>query len=122
MLAYREVARGHDERATTLLGGADGIWRTISWRHTVSNQREHDQVQADMRARLGQVRYDRAFEAGLAMNRREVVEYALRGTMPDRRTRAKTAPRPSAVLSPREMEVARLVARWVASLEVGIER
>ena len=51
VLANVEFVRGEDERSACLLGGADAIWRSISWRHTVPNQRDHDQTRADVRAR-----------------------------------------------------------------------
>jgi non-specific serine/threonine protein kinase len=121
VLAHLEVARAHDERAATLLGGADAIWQTISWRHTVSNQREHDQVRADLRARLGRARYDKAYGAGLAMDRSEVVDYALGVASSPPRARAKAAPGPSAALSPRELEVARLIADGVSNAQTAAQ-
>jgi predicted ATPase/DNA-binding CsgD family transcriptional regulator len=121
VLAHLEVARGHDERAATLLGGADATWQTISWRHTVSNQREYDQVRADLRARLGQARYDRAYGAGHAMDRSEVVDYALGGSLPDRRVKSKAARGPSLALSPREMQVARLMADGVSNAQTAAQ-
>ena len=47
VLANVEVARGDDGRAATLLGGAASIWQSISWQHTVPNQRDHDQVRTE---------------------------------------------------------------------------
>jgi predicted ATPase/DNA-binding CsgD family transcriptional regulator len=119
--AYLEAARGHHERAATLLGGADAIWQTIAWRHTASNQRDHDQVRADTAARLGETRYARAYGAGLAMDRSEVVNYALGGDLPDRRSKPKAAPGPSLTLSPREMEVARLMADGASNAETAAQ-
>ena len=110
VLANVEIAKGHDERAATLLGGADGIWQSISWTHTAANLSQHDDVRAGARSRLGPSRYDRAFGAGLAMSRDEVADYALGGPLPVKRPVARETARPRSVLSPREMEVARLVA------------
>ena len=55
VLANVEFARGEDERSACLLGGADAIWRSISWRHTVPNQRDHDQTRADVRCSTGRI-------------------------------------------------------------------
>jgi DNA-binding CsgD family transcriptional regulator/tetratricopeptide (TPR) repeat protein len=121
VLAYLEVARANDERAATLLGGADAIWQTISWRHTVSNQQQHDQVRADLRARLGAARYDQAYGAGLSMDRSEVVDCALGVATSPPRARAKAAPGPGAALSPRELEVARLIADGVSNAQTAAQ-
>ena len=120
VLANIEIARGHDERAATLLGGADAIWHSISYRHSVPNQRDHDQVRADTRARLGETRYTRDYGAGLAMVRSEVVGYALGGTLPGHRIK-KAPRRPSVALSPREMEVARLMADGLSNAQTAAQ-
>jgi len=121
VLANVEVARGHDERAACLLGGADAIWRSISWRHTVPNQRDHDQTRADVGVRLGESRYNRAYEAGLAMERSEVVAFALGGAGPSRTARTSVTAGPKAVLSPRELEVARLVADGASNAQTAAQ-
>lgn len=121
VLANVEIARGHNERAATLLGGADGIWQSISWQHTVPNQRDHDQLREDTRVRLGDGRYSRAYEAGFAMDRSEVVDYALGGNLPDQRNKAKTTRRAATALSPREMEVARLMADGASNAQTAAQ-
>ena len=121
VLANIEVARGHDERAATLLGGADAIWHSISYRHSVPNQRDHDQVRADTRGLdLAKRATTRDYGAGLAMDRSEVVDYALGGTSrpPDQ---DEAHERPSAALSPREMEVARLMADGVSNAQTAAQ-
>jgi non-specific serine/threonine protein kinase len=121
VLANVEIARGNDERAACLLGGADAIWRSISWRHTVPNQRDHDQTRADVAVRLGESRYNRAYEAGLGMERSEVVAFALGGASPSRTPRTSLATGPKAVLSPRELEVARLVADGASNAQTAAQ-
>ena len=121
VLANVEFVRGEDERSACLLGGADAIWRSISWRHTVPNQRDHDQTRADVRARLGKSRYRRAYEAGLAMERSEVIAFALGDAEPPRLARRTVAAGPRAVLSRRELEVARLVADGASNAQTAAQ-
>jgi predicted ATPase/DNA-binding CsgD family transcriptional regulator len=121
VLANIEATKGNDQRAATLLGGADAIWQSISYRHTVPNQREHDRVRSETRGRLGHARYDTAYAAGLAMDRSTVIEYALGGPIPAGRTKAKPAMRSSAALSTREMEVARLVADGASNAQTAAQ-
>jgi predicted ATPase/DNA-binding CsgD family transcriptional regulator len=121
VLASVAIAKGDDQRAATLLGGADALWRSISWTHTAANLAQHDSVRAATRSRLGAGRYDRAFDAGLGMTTAEVAEYALGGAMPVKAPSATAASEPRPILSPREMEVARLVAGGATNAQTATQ-
>ncbi|HYU50719.1 MAG TPA: LuxR C-terminal-related transcriptional regulator [Candidatus Limnocylindria bacterium] len=121
VLAYVDVANDQRERAATLFGGADAIWASISWVHTESMLHEHDRVRAETRARLGAARYQSAYDTGSALTLSEVIAVAGGAPVPERRVRAKEAPQPSAMLSPREMEVARLVADGATNAQAAAQ-
>ncbi len=117
VLASVEIAKGDDERAATLLGGADAIWASISWRHTPANLKDHDAVRAGVLERLGRARYARAYAAGESMDRAQLVDFALGRAVQPRPDPATVRARP--LLSPREMEVARLVADGASNAQVA---
>ncbi len=121
VLAYVEIAHDQHDRAATLFGGADAIWASISWAHTESMLVEHDRVRAETRARLGAARYESAYGIGAGLTLSEVVAFAAGEPLAEARRAAKEAPQPPAVLSPREMEVARLVADGASNAQAAAQ-
>jgi len=77
----------------------------------VAARREEYERQA--RIDLGAPAYDMAHRHGASLTRLEVLRYALDRVRPAR------LPTTASVLSPRELEVARLVARWLSNREIA---
>jgi predicted ATPase/DNA-binding CsgD family transcriptional regulator len=121
VLAYVEIAHDRHERAAILLGGADAIWASISYVQPESMLLAHDRVRSETRARLGAARYEPAYANGAALTLSEAIAFASGEPLPELRLRAKEAPQPPAVLSPREMEVARLVADGVSNAQAAAQ-
>ena len=118
VLAFAAGAERDHVRATTLLGGADGIWLAASGKEYQPLLPDQESAKAAARAALGEVTYRETFEAGRAMSREEVIAYALGAAPPPKRVVA-TAPQIRGGLSRREMEVARLMADGASNAETA---
>ena len=114
VLAFAAGADGDHVRATTLLGGADGIWRAASGKEYQPLLPDQEGAMKAGRAALGEAKYVETFEVGRAMEREDVIAYAL-GTSPAPKRAAVAAPRNEGGLSRREMEVARLMAEGASN-------
>ena len=121
VLAYVEIAHDQHDRAATLFGGSDAIWASISRVHTESALVEHDRIRAETRARLGAARYESAYASGSALSLADVIAFAGGEPLPEPRPRTKQATQPSALLSQREMEVARLVADGASNAQAAAQ-
>ncbi|MFL5686474.1 MAG: LuxR C-terminal-related transcriptional regulator [Chloroflexota bacterium] len=109
VLAFAAGAMGDHVRATTLLGGAEGIWEAAAGKEYQPLLADQAGAMKAGREALGEAKYLETFEVGRAMERDDVIAYAL-GSAPPRR-RVITPPTQSqGGLSRREMEVARLMA------------
>ena len=117
ILGSVEVGRGSAARAATLLGGSEAIFRSIPSALMEPFRGAHAAAVEGAREALGAAAYLRAFEAGLEMARHEVVDYALEVRRPA--TSPATAPVPEGPLSPREMEVAGLVADGATNAQMA---
>ena len=121
LLGSIEMARGSAERSATLLGGSEGLFRSIPSALMEPFRPGHDQAVAAARAGLGDDAYRSAFEAGLGMTRDEIIDYVVDGRRPGPATPAV----PGALLvsdgplSRRELEVAGLVAEGATNAQVA---
>ena len=126
-LACIAAARGQPERAAVLLGAADALRRPTgttagSFQTLAEDQRvcEHQARQA-----LGDQAFEAAFGHGLQLPAEEAVNYALepQEQPPAERSRQPRAPAApgGGPLSPRELEVARLVARGRSNKLIAAE-
>jgi non-specific serine/threonine protein kinase len=110
VLAWVSADQGRSERAARLLGVAASFWaRTGSglpgaWRAL------HDAAEAVLRRRSGDARFDRSVDAGRALDQARALSEALDEGQPSHPVRG-----PSPRISPRELEVARLVAEGCAN-------
>jgi non-specific serine/threonine protein kinase len=113
-LAWVSVDLRRDDRAARLLGMAAGFWAQSGsglagpWRtfHTTATER--------LRSRLGERRLAQEIAAGARLDRRAGLSFAL-GERPS----ASTNLAGTAGLSPREVEIARLVGDGLANREIG---
>jgi predicted ATPase/DNA-binding CsgD family transcriptional regulator len=121
LLALIAVERGAHEHAAVLLGGADRVWADIDagrWGARTLTSARRDCEERAGRA-LGREAFERAHRRGGALALAELVGHALQ----EPATAESAAPPPhedTAVrLTPRETEVARLVAEGLANQQIA---
>jgi DNA-binding CsgD family transcriptional regulator len=113
-LAWVSADLGRDERAARLLGMAAGFWAQSGsglpgpWRrfHTTATER--------LRRRLGERRLTRDVAAGMRSDRAAGLSFAL-----EEEPSSVARPADGMGLSPREAEIARLVAEGLGNREIG---
>ena len=116
-LALIAAADGRMARAATLLGAAEATWRSIPATPPEPFGPGRDACSAKVRKALGRASFQAAFQRGLGLDPVQAVAFALGGVPPaPRATRAVRGP---AGLSPREEEVASLVACGLSNREIA---
>ena len=118
VLAFAAGVNRDHVRATTLLGGADGIWLAASGKEYQPLLPDQEGAMAAARAALGEAAYRETFKAGRGMSREDVIAYAL-GSVPPPKRVATSAPQLHGGLSRREMEVARLMAEGASNAQTA---
>jgi predicted ATPase/DNA-binding XRE family transcriptional regulator len=84
-LAVAATALGHDERAATLFGAAQGLIERIGLRghsYYQPDRQRQEQAQATLRERLGEAAFVRAYTTGQRLGFDQIVAYALRSDGP----------------------------------------
>jgi len=122
-LAWAVGAQGRAEEAARLLGAAEPLRELVGTALLPHWRADHDRARAAAQAALGK----RAFAAALARGRAMTVEQAIAfglATHDDRRSsgRRSAGPRSGAArpaLSPREAQVAQLVARGLTNRQIA---
>ncbi len=120
VLAFAAGAASDHVRATTLLGGADGIWRAASGKEYQPLLADQEGAKAASRAALGDARYAEAFEGGQGMSREEVIAYALGSEAKPKRVPVAASKAPGG-LSRRELEVAQLMADGATNADAAAQ-
>jgi len=117
-LAWITADQGHHRRAATLLGAAGALWSDVgtsiaAFGHYVGH---HDACARHLRSALGEAAFTGSFRAGQAMTYQEALGYAL-----DDPARSGPALRRDAYapLSPRERQVAELLAQGRSNREIA---
>jgi predicted ATPase/DNA-binding CsgD family transcriptional regulator len=119
-LALIAMSRGLGQRAATLLGAGDALWRSIPTTILAPYQADHDRTEAEARAAIGVAGFDAAHLAGVAMTPDDVVAYALELPHAAGVLRQPSAPAVAeSPLSRRELEVAGLVADGATNAQVA---
>ena len=113
-LAGVACARGEYEHAARLLGVADAVRQALGHRLFPVDHANYERLVAAVRERLGAVRFAAAGAEGQAMTLEEAVGYALVPVA----TKPRTGPIAGG-LSPREVEVAALIAHGLTNREIA---
>jgi non-specific serine/threonine protein kinase len=111
-LAYVALDRGHVDRAGRLLGAAEAMREAINAPLPPAELEDHERAVASARMRVGSSRLSTAWSAGRRMSLEEAIGFGLE--------RGETLHVPEyALLTARELEVARLVAEGCTNREIA---
>lgn len=114
-LAYVSASAGQTEKAARLLGAVDTLWNRVGTKLHGFMKAHHDRCVAAASEVLGEARFRDNLDRGAKMALGEVVAYALG----EPEAAAQVRPDMLALLSRREMEVARLVAGGSTNREIA---
>jgi predicted ATPase/DNA-binding CsgD family transcriptional regulator len=123
-LARTAAARGQPARATRLFGAAEAARERIGTLVDAPERPVYDTAVAGVRARLGETAFTAAWAEGRAMSLEQAMDYALATEGPAPATGGKGATEaadPWVPLTPREREVAALVARGLTNRRIAEE-
>lgn len=115
-LAWIATRQGEHTRAATLFGIAATVWDRIGTSPDFAVAVPHRRHLKQARQELGDARFDEAFTAGRALPAEEGLRYALHEHVPEP---APTAGKPSGPLSPRETEIAGLIAQGLTNRDIA---
>ena len=120
-LACVAQAQGEAGRAARLFGAAQALREVIGYQQESGDRALAEPYLAAARSRLGEAAWDVAYAEGREMTFEESVDYAL--SVEKHPTTPASAPAPGypAGLTPREMQVLRMVAQGMTSAEVAKE-
>jgi len=112
--AWVTVDLGRPERAARLLGIAAASWDFAGTSLTTPWRRLHETAETELRRQLGAVRFAREFEAGRRLDQARALSFVLDDV------RVREAPKTAAPrITPREFEVAALVAEGLGNRDIG---
>jgi non-specific serine/threonine protein kinase len=110
---WTAAVSGEAERAAALFGATDQIWRTLGARQMRGFHRRYE---AMTRERLGDARFEAAYDRGCRLGVDGTLAVALREPAADEPQ--QPAP-PTSRLTPREEQVAQLVAKGMSNKEIA---
>ncbi len=115
-LAWIATSERRSEQAARFFGLADTIRREAGLPLLIYFNEYHDRCQRQIRRSLGEPRYGKFFEQGANVPLQEAIGYALGER---RRTNSQATKEPTASLSPREREIADLVAQGMSNKQIA---
>jgi len=116
----RTMADSDPQRAATLLGAVVGLYAAMGAVLEASERPDFERTAEIVRRRLGEEPFATAWQAGQGMTLERAVEFALapaRARVPAAEPTARR--KPGDLLSPREREVAALVARGLSNRDIA---
>jgi len=118
-LAWIASAEGEVVRAARLLGAAEALRRRIGAGHEPQYRADHARAVDQARAMLGEAGFASALAAGQGMSVEEAIAYATAGATAQEAQPDEARGLLAASLTPREQEVARIVARGLSNREIA---
>ena len=122
-LAWIAASRQQHERAAVLLGTATGLWQSMGTTPDGNQPMagHHRDCERQARQALGEAAFQAAYHRGLGLPTADAVAYALQ--QPPEKPEKPSAPTLSAgaPLTPRELQVARLIAGGRSNKEIAAE-
>ncbi|MEV0402589.1 LuxR C-terminal-related transcriptional regulator [Actinoallomurus sp. NPDC050550] len=115
VLAWVAATDGQTERAATLLGALDGLWRSFGGEPFLYLRGFHDECETQVRSALGPAAYRSSFARGTAMSYADLLADALEETphVPEPQAR-RLSP-----LTHRETQIAELISQGMSNKEIA---
>jgi DNA-binding CsgD family transcriptional regulator len=117
-LAWMAAKCGRHDRAATLLGSAERVRDSSSLTLIELYREQHEQTVSIAVQQIGQKAFHATFARGEAMTIGEGIAFAVEGKQPSQPAPAPQSP-PSAVLTGRQLEIARLVADDLTNRQIA---
>lgn len=120
-LARLASVKGQCEQAARLFGAAEVLREAVGWHRALPDQAHHDQCVASARAGLEETAFAAAWAEGRALTLEQAVDCALESAGPEKPTGQRQPAKGPATdpLTPREREVARLIARGETNRQIA---
>ena len=117
-LAWMAAERGRHQRAACLLGSAERVRAEVSVTPVELFRTQHERTVSIVIREIGQKAFDAAFASGQVMRISEGVAFAVEDKQPPKPARA-ARPQSGAVLTRRQLDIARLVADDLSNKEIA---
>jgi DNA-binding CsgD family transcriptional regulator len=117
-LAWMAAELGRHERAALLLGSAEHVRNEISVTPVTLFRTQHERTVSTVVQGIGQGAYQAALARGRAMAVSEAVAFAVEDKLPPK-SGAAARPKPRAVLTGRQLDIARLVAEDLSNKQIA---